>query len=289
MFSPLDIVLFVIGLLLLLLWLYFFIKGQKYSDLFDGLSEKDFQLKDIYIVGYALMDAIKYQYKSKSDRILRKEIAIFYGEKYVDYYLRVNYAQRVSISLTIAVLVVPLYFLANDKMILMVMAMFTWAAYYYYGHQISKRIEARSEEMLKDFSNVVSKLALLTNAGMIMREAWEEVAYTGKSSIYQEMQVTVDEMNNGVAEADAFYRFGSRCMIPEIKKFSSTIIQGIMKGNSDLTVMLQEQSKEVWALKKQLVRREGEKANSKLLIPLMIMFIGILIMIIIPIFANMGV
>ena len=143
--------------------------------------------------------------------------------------------------------------------------------------------------MLSDFSNVVSKLALLTNAGMIMHEAWEEVAYTGETEIYREMQITVDQMNNGVSEADALYSFGNRCVIPEIKKFTSTIVQGISKGNSELVAMLQEQSKEVWALKKQNVRRQGEKAASKLMIPLMLMFVGILVMVIIPIFANLGV
>ena len=143
--------------------------------------------------------------------------------------------------------------------------------------------------MLSDFSNVVSKLALLTNAGMIMREAWEEVAYTGDSELYKEMQKTVVEMNNGVAEVDAFFNFGVRCIIPEIKKFTSTIVQGLVKGNSELVVMLQAQSKEVWSAKKQNVRRQGAKAASKLLIPILIMFIGILIMVLVPIFTNMGV
>ena len=52
--------------------------------------------------------------------------------------------------------------------------------------------------------------------------------------------------------------------------------------------MLQQQSKEVWAAKKQDIKRQGEKAASKLLIPVLIMFIGILIMILIPIFTNIG-
>ena len=124
---------------------------------------------------------------------------------------------------------------------------------------------------------------------MIVREAWEEVAYTGNSIFYIEMQKAVDDMKNGFSEADSLYRFGSRCMIPEIKKFVSTIIQGIEKGNSELTRMLEQQSSEVWGLKKQEVRRQGEKAASKLILPMMMMFIGILIMVIIPIFSNLGV
>ena len=78
-------------------------------------------------------------------------------------------------------------------------------------------------------------------------------------------------------------------MIPEAKKFSSTIVQGIQMGNKELSAMLQQQSGEVWNLRKQNARREGEKAAGKLMIPIFIMFFGILIMIVIPIFANIGV
>lgn len=73
------------------------------------------------------------------------------------------------------------------------------------------------------------------------------------------------------------------------KKFSATVIQGIQKGNSELSSMLQAQSAEVWNLRKQNVRRQGEKAASKLMIPIFMMFFGILIMVIIPIFSNIGV
>ncbi len=73
----------------------------------------------------------------------------------------------------------------------------------------------------------------LTNAGLIMRDAWADVAYNGDTTLYKEMQISVDEMKNGVSETEAIYHFGNRCIIPEIKKFASTIIQGIEKGNSE--------------------------------------------------------
>ena len=97
------------------------------------------------------------------------------------------------------------------------------------------------------------------------------------------------EMENGISEAEAIRRFGIRCMMPEIKKFSATLIQGIQKGNSELSSMLQNQSAEIWNLRKQNVRRQGEKAASKLMIPIFMMFIGIIIMVVVPIFSNLGV
>lgn len=289
MLSVTDIIIFAVGTVLIAVWLLFFFRGLKYASLFDGLDENEYPFKEIYFVGYAIIEAIGYQYKSKGDRKLRKELSVLYGNKYSEYYLRVIYAQKITLSFTLLCMAVPLYGLADDIMASLVIVMFAGLAFYYFGTLTTEKILKRSEEMLIDFSNVVSKLALLTNAGMIMREAWEEVAFTGESSLYKEMQRAVDEMNNGVSEIDAMFNFGSRCIIPEIKKFTSTIVQGMVKGNSELTAMLQEQSKEVWAMKKQNVRRQGEKASAKLLFPMMLMFVGILVMVIIPIFANMGV
>lgn len=289
MFSGLDIGIFAVGFVLLVVWLLFFFIGKKDEAFFEYLDESEYPFKEIYFVGYAIMNKLNYQYKSKGDRKLRKELAILYDDKYADYYLRVIYAQKITLAFTILLLAAPLYALANDVLVACVVIMFAFAAYYHFGTNVSNKIIERSEELLSDFSDVVSKLALLTNAGMIVREAWEEIAYTGNSAFYKEMQIAVDDIKNGYSEADALYRFGSRCIIPEIKKFVSTIIQGIEKGNSELTSMLEQQSSEVWSLKKQEVRRQGEKAASKLILPMMMMFIGILIMVIVPIFSNLGV
>jgi tight adherence protein C len=182
-----------------------------------------------------------------------------------------------------------LYGISGELMVLPIMWMFSGLAIYYYLTKTRTQIRKRSEELLHDFSEVVSKLALLTNAGMILREAWETIAQSGVGVFYDEMKLALDDMNNGISETEAIRRFGIRCMIPEAKKFSSTIIQGLQKGNSELSYMLQQQSQEVWGIRKQNVRREGEKASSKLMIPIFIMFFGIIIMVVVPIFANLGV
>lgn len=288
MFTVTDIGIFAVGGVFLLLWMLFYVKGLKNAKLFDVLEEKEYPLKEIYFVGYEALNTVKYSYRSKKDRKLRKEISILYGEKYADYYLRVIHSQQVTAALSLTVLAFAMYGLAKDIMALAVVLMFAFVAYYYFGTVTGNRILSRSEEMMSDFSEVISKLALLTNAGMIFREAWEEVARTGDRALYREMQASIDEMNNGYAEVDALFRFGSRCVTPEIKKFTSTVVQGITKGNSELSVMLQNQSREVWNLRRQMIRRQGEKASSKLMIPIMIMFVGILVMILIPIFSNLG-
>ena len=240
-----DYIVFGIGAVLLGIWLVLFFTGLKYASLFDALTEKEFPLKEINFVGYAALELVHYSYKSKHDRKLRKELSVLFGEKYAEYYLRVIHAQEITMSLTLAILGFALYGVADDIAVLVVLLIFAGLAYYYFGTLTEKRILKRSEEMLRDFSNVVSKLALLTNAGMILREAWTEIAFSGETTIYREMQTSVEEMNNGISEIDAIFRFGKRCIIPEIKKFSSTIVQGLVKGNNELAMMLQAQSREV--------------------------------------------
>ena len=286
--STVNMVMICLGAVFLLIWLILYFMGLKHNAMFEILNEKEYPLKEIYGLGYVVLELIKYGYKSKADRKLRMQLEVIYEKKYCEYYLRVVHAQRITISFTVLIFAFILYGLAADLAIFVIGVIFAGLAYYYYGTVTNNRILKRSEEMLHDFSEVVSKLALLTNAGMILREAWEEVAFGGEGVIYDEMQYAVNEINNGKSEVDAIYNFGVRCIIPEIKKFTATIIQGMTKGNKELVSVLQLQSKEVWGLKKQLVRRAGEKAASKLLIPICVMFLGILIMIIVPIFTNLG-
>lgn len=287
--SQLDSYMIIIGAVSLMIWWLLYLNGLRYGSMFDSLDDKEFRLKSLYGMGYGILQMIHYKYKSKGDRKLRQQLEVLYGEKYCEYYLRVIHSQQLSMAITVFVLSFAVYGLSSEIAAFVIMLMFSGVAYYYFGTLTSKKLLARSEQLLHDFSEVVSKLALLTNAGMILKEAWQEVAFAGEGIIYSEMRTTVSEMNNGVAEIDAIYNFGMRCMIPEVKKFASTVMQGMEKGSGDLSIMLTEQSKEVWQMKKQLVRREGERASSKLLFPLCIMFIGILIMILVPIFTNLGI
>ena len=284
-----TVLIMLVGTGVLVAWIVVYIAGMKYNAMFDVLNEKDFPLKETYGSGYVVMQLFRYQYKKKNDIKLKQQLELLYEKKYSDYYVRVIYAQRLSIAMMVFVLSFALYGFANDIIVLIMGFAFSGLAYYYFGTTTKKKLLKRSNEMLHDFSEMVSQLALLTNAGMILREAWEEVAYAGQTALYKEMKLAVEQMKNGVSDIDAIYAFGNRCMLPEIKKFTSTILQGMTKGTKELVQMLQQQSAEVWQFKKQLVRREGEKASSKLLIPIFIMFMGVLIMIIVPIFANLGV
>lgn len=284
-----DIVIYGFFVICFLIWMFLFIKSKKYDSLFVDLDKKDYPLKELYSVGYCFLEIIGYKFTSKRDRKKRQELNVLYGEKYAEYYLRVIYSQQISLSMLVFLLSFCMYGFSQQIAVWVIMIAFAGVTFYYFGDVTSKKIRKRSEEMLSDFCEVVSELALLTNAGMILHEAWEFIADSDREgTIYEEMRVAKNDMNNGLPDIEAIRQFGNRCIIPEIRKFTSTLIQGMVKGNDELVIMLQNQSSEVWNEKKQNVRRQGEKAASKLLIPMLLMFVGILIMVIVPIFANLG-
>lgn len=287
--SKTDILLLAVGTVLGLIFVIAVMASSKYEYLIEPLDPKLFRLKEIYTVGFLLMDISRYKYNSKKDIERKRDLSVIYEAKYADYYLKVCWAQRVSLSYLIFILGFPFTVLAEEKIMLLIFAIFAWAAFVRCGDGAKRIIDKRTEDLLRDFPNAISKLALLTNAGMILKEAWEVTAYTGTGPLYDEMKKVIIDMANGYTEIEAYTEFGNRCMIAEIRKFTSTIVQGITKGNRELVLMLRKQSSEVWESRKHQVRQLGAKASSKLLFPICIMFIGILIMLMVPIFANLGV
>lgn len=289
MLSAVSLVIMFLATILTAVFVLLLMIGKKYDAWIEPLDSKEFPLCELYGAGFALTDLIRYDFTTKQERKRRQQIALIYGEKHSEYYLRVNAAERFTLTLLVLTVGLTLYGLTSELAIILVTALFAFVAYYYVLTLPEETLKKKSNEILNQFADVVSKLALLVNAGMILKEAWIKVSETGDGELYQEMRRAVMQMNNGVSEVDAYTEFGTRCTSPEIKKFTSTIVQGLVKGNRELVEMIKQQSREIWDAKRHRVKQEGEKAASKLLIPICIMFVGVLIMIIVPIFANLGV
>lgn len=284
-----NLVILGIGVIYFIVFMVIYFKSKKYDNLFENLDEKDFPLKDAFAIGYTVMEIINYRYKSKNDRKTKSQLEIIYGKQYADYYLRVLYAQKVTYSVILVLFAFPLYGLSSDVTYFVLMFLLAFFAYYYVGESTQRKIDVRSNEMIGEFAEAVSKMSILVNAGMVLREAWAEVAYGTDGTLYDEMRIAYEGMRNGESDEEAIIKFGSRCVVPQMKKFSSTVVQAIQKGSGDMTDLLIQQSCEVWNTRKQIVMREGERASGKLMIPMFLMFAGVLIMIVVPLFTNLGI
>jgi tight adherence protein C len=159
-------------------------------------------------------------------------------------------------------------------------------AYSKYDEVRAKTVHRR-EAIARQFPGVVSKLALLVCSGMIMDKAWRETAASKDSELYQEMKKTSDELSQNIAPEAAYSAFISRCNTKETSKLASAILQNISKGNAEIGNLLRELAREAWQERRHSAKRDAEKANSKLIIPTMLLFLSILIMIMVPLAMSM--
>lgn len=278
-----QIILMSLGTLLGLCFVFMALKGKKYDTYIQNLNGKDYPLYEIYVVGFFWAETRILRLRGKFGKELRQQSRLIYGEKYGEYYAQLHWAQAIAlIHLIVTVVLLLAAFTEKQDSFLMVLAggMIAAAAGGYYLTQMKNQLKKRKDDCEIELPNMISKLALLINSGMVLREAWNFTAYGSEGRLYELMQKSCEEMKNGKSEIDALYQFGMWCSSPVIKKFANAMIQGIEKGNSELAEFLSNQSAEMWAYKKQLMLQKGEVAASKLVAPIGIMFAGVLLIVI---------
>lgn len=263
--------------------------GKKYADYLAPLKQdKSHPFYELYAFGFELLAIANYKYDSQIDRRRIAQCNIIYGEKYGGYYYSVNMAEKLSISYIVPLLFFVLYGVSGEPAMILaglVGMVLTWL---YIDSIITSVMQNRQDEIELQFADMVSKLTLLVNAGMILREAWAQVAYASDGLIYREMRGAMQKIQNGMPEVDAYVYFSSRCETKRVKKFASMLVQNLTKGNHELVSFLKQTSAESWEERKNIVKRKGEAAATKLMLPIGIMFVGLLIMIVVPIFTKIG-
>lgn len=263
--------------------------GKKYERLLEPLDGQEYILKDAYGIGLRLLELKKEKYCSKWYAKQEEYLEILYGKKYVPYYLRIYCARRATLTVVIFAIMLNMSAMAGGNMatLLVLSAVMTWAVHQKYTDELKQKIEERADQMTAELPEAVGRLALLINAGMILREAWEVVADSMDSLLYQEMRLAHEHMRNGMSESDCIFLFGRRSENSEVRKFASQLIQAIEKDGSRLSAELAQLSGEMLELKRQYVFRRADASATKLLVPMFIMFVGILILIAGPILSNM--
>lgn len=165
--------------------------------------------------------------------------------------------------------------------------------------ELDNKMEERKKEMLLDYSEIVSKLNILSGAGMSILKAWEKIVkdYEKKAEkdhtvcryAYEEMKVTYYEIQSGISEGSAYMAFGRRCNIHEYLKLGTLLEQNVKKGAKGLAKMLEAESVGAFEQRKNLAKKLGEEAGTKLLIPMIIMLAIVMVIVLIPAFTSFGI
>lgn len=156
----------------------------------------------------------------------------------------------------------------------------------------------REQELLLDYAELLSKLMIFIGAGMTIRNAWErmvkdyeaglKLGRQRKRAAYEEMRQTYYQLINGTPEGTAYREFGKRCRLQPYLKLSSLLEQNRKAGTKNLRAILQTEMADAFEMRKNLARRLGEEAGTKLLLPLFLMLGIVMVMIMVPAMMTMG-
>lgn len=164
--------------------------------------------------------------------------------------------------------------------------------YFAMDRDLNSKVEKRNREMLLDYTEIINKFTLLVGAGMSLSNAWCKIARDYKEKgvkkryAYEEMVITYGELMIGTSEVTAYERFGRRVKLLPYMRFSSFIAQNVKKGSTGLLNQLELEAKEAFEDRKELAKRLGEEAGTKLLLPMMIMLVLVLAIIMVPAFLS---
>ncbi len=153
-------------------------------------------------------------------------------------------------------------------------------------------LQKRRAQMELDYPGLVMKLSLLLEAGLPTSRAFQRTALDYKKyrlpgkerHAYEEMLAACREMENGVSEGEAYYRFGRRCGQIHYKTLATLLVQNVKKGSQGLLQALEREAQQAWEDRKRRARIAGETAATRLLVPMVLMLVVVLAIVMIPAF-----
>lgn len=163
---------------------------------------------------------------------------------------------------------------------------------------LQKQVDARNRQLLLDYPRLVSKLTLYLGAGMTIRNAFRKIAFDYRREreaggqiryVYEEMLLTCYELESGISEAAAYEHFGKRCRIIQYMKLSNLLVQNLRKGSNGMVYALRQEAESAFEDRKNMARKLGEEAGTKLLLPMMLMLGIVMLLIIIPAYFSFSV
>lgn len=276
------------GSLLAILFMVQMRKGKKFEPLVENLDSNIYPFNALYIVGFAWSSTKLLRLKGKTALDLIQQASMLYEPQYAEYYANVVWAQMLTlVHLFAAVTFMMAGIMYDNATFMLIVGFFMCALIAACSLQNMKnKLSKRTEECERQLPEVVSTMAVLVNSGMVLREAWNRVAENGIGAFYELMRRTSENMRNGYSDAEALLLFGKTSNSTEIKKFTSALLQSMEKGGAELSVFLARQSSELWSTKRQHMLQSGEKAATKLLLPIVLIFVGIIIIVITAAFAG---
>ncbi|NGM82655.1 type II secretion protein F [Paenibacillus sp. 7124] len=156
---------------------------------------------------------------------------------------------------------------------------------------LHKKVKLREQLIMMELPDLLSGIVLLVSAGETVQRAITRCLESRKNDdhpLYRELLVMTGEWEKGYSFQQAFENFSKRCAVQEVSLFTTTVLLNVRRGGSDFALALRDLSRLLWEKRKAVSRTRGEQASSKLVFPMVVIFVVVIVLVGTPAFMMMN-
>lgn len=154
------------------------------------------------------------------------------------------------------------------------------------------QVKLRKQMLLLELPEMLSKLVLLVGAGETVQGALIKCALSGETSqtpLANELQLAANELKMNVPLSRVMENLNKRCALLEVSMLATTILLNYKRGGDDFVLALKDLCRVLWEKRKSVTRTLGEEASSKLVFPMVIIFLVVMILVAAPAILSMNI
>lgn len=229
-----------------------------------------------------------YKNQKIANRLINTKLKIILRNQYGDLLLNYNItnfaSKKIMYSFYLICINLMIYPIIHNLLIFILILIFIIFINLYFDFDIKIKYSKYKNSIKNDLPNIISRMSLLIQSGIPTRECINIVSRFEKEESYLKKINTL--VSNGMSENEAYNLMISRSDDILIRKFLSILLQNLEKGSDNITDSLDLLRKESDEFRRNNIIIKTQEANRKLLIPNIMVFLGIMLMIMVPIILN---
>ncbi|MEK3795529.1 type II secretion system F family protein [Paenibacillus sp. FSL R7-0204] len=148
---------------------------------------------------------------------------------------------------------------------------------------LHKKVRMREQNIMLELPELLNSIVLLVGAGETVQRAIVRCVNSrqGNSThpLYAELIKMTAEWDGGYSFQQAFENFSKRCAVQEVSIFTTTVLLNYRRGGADFVLSLRDLSRMLWEKRKAISRTRGEQASSKLVFPMVVIFLIVIVLV----------
>ncbi|AIQ56727.1 type II secretion system F family protein [Paenibacillus borealis] len=148
---------------------------------------------------------------------------------------------------------------------------------------LHKKVRLREQRILLELPELLNSLVLLVGAGETVQRAILRCVNgrLGDSAhpLYAELLKMTADWEGGYSFQQAFENFSKRCAVQEVSIFTTAVLLNYRRGGADFVLSLRDLSRMLWEKRKAISRTHGEQASSKLVFPMVVIFLIVIVLV----------